>query len=441
LILFFVNKFNDTDHEAPIVDRMARDSKEKLAVLSLNPLSDISNDFRLRYLKDTYNIPVSYLYNYCNPSRFYKFIGALVCSTYSGGSFRKNISNIFSHLKGAPDKQTGFFREVFCLMSGLFRSIMVRYALLDKFIQKIFTKSWVEKVYGAIKPSALVFDHASHLGLYNVGALMSVAKSKNIPTIDVPHGIPLYIKHSADYDRAKTNLIRNDKDFIVLHHRWWRDECVAHGLNPEKVTVLGSARFCKEWIDILHRIIPPELSLQDKGKGKLKVVFMEFSASRYHEYKDTARKTIERINKLDFIHFIFKPQTRGNILHFDLSSSVEVAYNANSVNLIKWADVVIVHASSIMIEVLLQDKVFIYPRFFHSDKMIYEEFGAGWAVDSYEELEEALKTLRQNPSYRPYSMENVKKYITEIVYNGQYGRDVLGDYKDLILGASKAYHE
>ena len=74
-------------------------------------------------------------------------------------------------------------------------------------------------------------------------------------------------------------------------------------------------------------------------------------------------------------------------------------------------------------------------------KMIYEEFEAGWAVDSYEELEEALKTLRQDPSYRPYSAEDVKKYITEIVYNGEYGRDVLGDFKDLILNALREYHE
>lgn len=441
MIIFFINKFNDIDHMAPIVYRMAKDTKEKLAVLSLNPLYDISNDFRLRYLKDKHNVPVSYLYNFYNPSIFYKFMGALVCNTYSGSSFRKNISKIFGFFKRGSDKQAGFLKEVFYLMSGLFRRFMVRRKLLDKFIGKLFNKRWVAKVFSELKPSALVFDHASHLGLYNVGAMLSVAKRRNIPTIDVPHGIPLYVKHSADYDRAKSKLIENDKDYIVLHNRWWRDECVSHGLDPEKVTVLGSTRFCKEWVDILHEIIPPDTSLQDKGEGRLKVVFMEFSSPRYHGYKNTARETVEKISKLDFVHFIFKPQTRGNIIQFGLSSSIEIAYNANSVNLIKWADVVIVHASSIMIEVLLQDKVFIYPRFFHDQKMIYEEFGAGLAVDSYEELEDALKKLRQNPSYKPYSSEDVKRYITEIVYNGEYGRDVLGDFKDLILGAIKKSHE
>lgn len=441
MILFLINKFNDIDHMVPIVYRMAKDTEEKLAVLALNPLSNISNDFRLHYLKDNYNVPVSYLYNFYSPSKFYKFMGALVCNTYSDGSFRKNISNLLGTLKRKSSKQAGFPEEAFYLMCGLFRRIMVRFNLLDKFIGKLFNTRWVEKVFGAIKPSALVFDHASHLGLYNVGALMSMAKRENIPTIDVPHGIPLYLKHSSDYNRAKSKLIENDKDYIVLHHRWWKDECVSHGLDPEKVTVLGSPRFCKEWVDILDNIIPPDSSLEDKGDGRLKVVFMEFSAPRYHDFKNTARQTVERINSLDFVHFIFKPQTRGHILHFDLSSSVELAYNANSVNLTKWADVVIVHASSIMIEVLLRDKVFIYPRFFHADKMIYEEFGAGWAVDSYEELEEALKTLKQNPLYRPYSAENVKKYITEIVYNGEYGRDVLGDFKDLILRALEEYHE
>jgi len=441
MILFFINKFNDIDHMVPVIYRMAKDSDEKLAVLSLNPLSGISDDFRLLYLKNNYGVPVSYLYNFYSPSKFYQFMGTLVCCTYSGGSFKSNISRILNSKKRNSNEQSGLLKEVFYLMCGLFRRVMVRFNLLDKFIGKLFNKRWAEKVFRAVKPSALVFDHASHLGLYNVGALMSVAKRENIPTIDVPHGIPLYLKHSSDYNRAKSKLIENDKDYIVLHHCRWKDECVSHGLNPEKVTVLGSPRFCKEWMDILDNIIPPDSSLEDKGDGRLKVVFMEFSAPRYHEYKNTARETVEKINSLDFVHFIFKPQTRGHILHFDLSSSVELAYNANSVNLIKWADVVIVHASSIMIEVLLRDKVFIYPRFFHTDKMIYEEFEAGWAVDSYEELEEALKTLRQDPSYRPYSAENVKKYITEIVYNGEYGRDVLGDFKDLILRALREYHE
>lgn len=438
MIIFFINKFNDIDHMVPIVYRMAKDTKEKLVVLSLNPLYDISNDFRLNYLKDRYNMPISYLYNYYAPSKLYKFLGNLVCKTYLGGSFIKNISVCLQSFNLNSIKQKRFQESVFHLMSGLFRGIMVRSRLLEKFIKKLFNKKWAEGLFKSLKPSVLVFDPASHLRLYNVASLLWAAKRLRIPTIDVPHGMPIYVKHPPLYKKAWMDTIKADKDYQVVNHRFWKDECVSNGFNTEKITVLGSVRFCKDWENILHQIIPPDTSLNDKGAGKMKVVYMDRGADRHGKYKGIVEESIEKINSLEFVHFLFKPQTRSNKLFMYLPPSVEISYS-NSVNLIKWSDVAIILQSSIMIEALLQDKVVIYPRFFHDDKTIFEEFGACWTVDSYEELEDALKTLKKNPTYKPYSNSNIERFLTEVVYNGEYGRDILGNHKDFILEVSKGY--
>ncbi len=422
----------------PIVYRMAKDTKEKLVVLSLNPLYDISNDFRLNYLKDRYNIPISYLYNYYAPSKLYKFFGNLVCNTYLRGSFKKNIYVCLQSFNLNSIKQKRFQESAFHLMSGLFRGIIVRSKLLKKFIKKFFNKKWAEGLFKSLKPSVLVFDPASQLRLYNVASLLWAAKHLRIPTIDVPHGMPIYVKHPPLYNKAWMDAIKTDKDYQVVNHRFWKDECVNSGLNTEKITVLGSVRFCKDWENILHQIIPPDISLSDKGAGKMKVVYMDRGADRHGKYKGIVENSIKKIESLDFVHLLFKPQTRSNKLFMDLPPSVEISY-CNSVNLIKWSDVAIILQSSIMIEALLQDKVVIYPRFFHGDKTIFEEFGACWTVDSYEELEDALKTLKKNPTYKPYSNSNIERFLTEVVYNGEYGRDILGNYKDFILEVSKGY--
>ena len=420
----------------PIVYRMAKDTKEEIAVLSLNPFYDISNDFRLNYLKDKYNIPISYLYNYYAPSLLYKFLGNLVCSTYLGGSFIKNLSVCFLSFNLNSIKLRKFQESVFFLMSGLFRGIMIRFKLFEKFIKKFFNKKWAEGLFKSIKPSILIFDPVSQLRLYNVASLLWTAKRLGIPTIDVPHGMPIYVNHPPLYKRAWRDLIKTDKDYQVVNHRFWKDECVNNGFNREKITVLGSARFCKEWENILYQIMPPDISLNDKGAGKTKVVYMDRGGDRHGKYKGIVEDSINKIENLDFVHLLFKPQTRSNKLVVDLLPSVEISY-CNSVNLIKWSDVAIILQSSIMIEALFQNKVVIYPRFFHGDETLFGAFKACWIVDSYEELEDALKTLKKNPTYRPYSDRDIKKFLTEIVYNSEYEQDILGDYKDFILEFSK----
>jgi hypothetical protein len=313
--------------------------------------------------------------------------------------------------------------------------------MFNRLILKQYDKKWVAEMLEFYKPSVLVFDHAVTNRIYNIPAFWNVAKQKNIPTICLPHGIPLFIKHSSDYDRAKNDYINNECDFLVFQHRWWSDECIKYGLNSEKVFILGIARHCKEWETLLQQIVPPELSLENKGIGKLKVVYMDSGPDRYHEYKPVVQTAIDSIANLDFVHFIYKPHTRRNAVHLQIPLSAEIATDINSVNLVKWADVVVGMHSSIMIEVLLQDKVYISPTYFRKRKMIYEDYEACWMVHSTEELIDALKSLYENPSVRSYSVENVNRFITDVIYDGQKDRDVLKTYKDFILNIAYGQQE
>lgn len=438
MILFFVNKFNDIDHVVPIVYRMAKDTQEKLIVLSLNPLSDIANDFRLNFLRDRYNVPVGYLYNYKTSSKIHNFLGNLVCQTYLGGGFKKNISLCIQSFRFNRAKLKKLPKFVFHLLCGVFRTTMIRLKLYDRFIRKIFNKKWATGLFSLLQPSVLVFDPASHLRLYNVASLLSAAREGGIPTVDVPHGMPIYVNHPPLYNRAWNDLLTTNKDFHVFNHRFWKEECVEKGLAADKITVLGSTRFCEEWENVLHQILPPDVSLENKGQEKLKLVYMDRGADRHGEYLGIVEDSITKLDSLEFVHLLFKPQTRSNKLFMDVPPSVDISYS-NSVNLIKWADVSMILQSSIMIEALFQNKVVLYPRFLHGDETLYGEFRACWTVDSYEELEEALRTLNKDPTYRPYSDKDVKSFLAEIVYNGEYGQDILGNYKDFLLRISKGH--
>ena len=52
MIIFFTNRSNDIDHMVPIGYKLAKESTRKIVFLSINPLYDISTDFRLNYINN-----------------------------------------------------------------------------------------------------------------------------------------------------------------------------------------------------------------------------------------------------------------------------------------------------------------------------------------------------------------------------------------------------
>lgn len=436
MILFFINRFNDIDHMTPIIYRLAKDGTKDLAVLSLNPFYKIHADFRLSLLKNSYQIPIEYQYNFYSPSLLHKVFGSIINYSYEGGSLRKNIAFIKQYLKNPIKNITNIITSLRDLSCGVVKSSISKFRMTDKIIDYLYNYKWSEKMLKANNVSVLIFDHAAQLKLYNVKPLLHAARNLSIPTVDVPHGIPLYSKHPPLYEKAFSDLITNNKDHIVMHHRWWRDECVSHGVDNNKLKILGSARFCSEWMTKLHEILPPDDFLKKRGNDKLKVVYMEAPADRYAKETSTVQEAIEKISELEFVHLVVKPQPRTNLLHFSIPKNADIAFETNSVNLIQWADVVISLISSIMIEVLIQNKVYIYPKYWHEERMLYDDFGACWRVENHDDLIEAFKSLKNVPTYKPYTQKNIDSFITEIVYNGSNERDVLGDYKEYILNIS-----
>jgi len=230
-----------------------------------------------------------------------------------------------------------------------------------------------------------------------------------------------------------------DYDKIIIQHEPYKRLVVRGGVLPEKIRVLGVARFCSEWESILFNIIPPAEDYRKVCRGdKLRVVFMDHS-SKYLLNVDETLNTVERLKKLDFVDLVIKPSTSSEktISSMKLYEMAKVDPETSSVELIRWADVVMGNTSSILLEPLLMGKVFIYLKYLHSVRMFWDVMNACWVVNNYEELENALKITHRNPSYRPYSQENVDKFITEIVYGGVRNRDVLGGYKDFIISLSE----
>ena len=73
----------------------------------------------------------------------------------------------------------------------------------------------------------------------------------------------------------------------------------------------------------------------------------------------------------------------------------------------------------------------------HEGEMIYERYGACWTVNSYDEIEAALRKINEQRDYTPYSQNNVDQFLDEAIFNGFDQKEILISYGDYIKNVAK----
>lgn len=444
-IIFFIRRFNDIDHIVPIVYRIAKDRSAIPYVFSLNPALDIEHDFRLRFLQDQYQVKVDFVYNAYRDSFCYALGSFLVSSRF----VRMRMADWSMCLKKIFIKQCldSYFKNLFFIF--LFPCWLLYNKTLYPFfcrqgLTRIFSGNWGIKILKKYQPKVLVFDRVKK-EQYVTQSLVDAAKKLKIPLIAVPHGLNLIVNLlQRDSDVQRNELTDYGEksgffDFLIVQFAAYKNLLVQAGIDPQRIKVLGSTRFCREWRKVYHSIAPAYENVLPSSPGKLKVVFMEYPYM-YRIHKDVVAETMLSVSKLPFIHLVIKPHTRSNKLYaqeFESGGKITIAYDIPSVTLCTWADVVVGTTSSILLEPLLNNKVLLYPKFFHENIMLFEKMRACWVVQTAQELLQALKELSRDSRQRPYLQTDVDSFITEVVYGGVQKRDVLGEYVDFIRAVAE----
>ncbi|MCF8031901.1 MAG: hypothetical protein K9K66_00075 [Desulfarculaceae bacterium] len=409
-ILFLVRAYNDIDHMAPIVWRMARDGGAEISLLCANPTYDLTHDFRLNFLAAEHGVRAGYLYQAHAPGPAHRLAASLVCGR-----------------------------------SPLGPKLQAR--LHDKARYRLFGEGWARQMLKRLAPQVLVVDW-QRPKFFNLPAMLAAAQDLGIPVLAVPHGMNLVTNTLCTNKAVEEG---QDQDFGVdwdlfdhslVQFELYRKRVIDGGLDPAKVTVMGSARFCPEWREVLGRILPPEARLAGRGRDRLKLVYMD----QHHRMRLRPRRIASAMKALarrPGVELMIKPATRGvgqtladpewGVSSAEIKGLAELASDTHSLNLIRWADAVLCASSSICLEVLLEGKTLVYPRYFHENHMLFEDFGACWGLDSEKELLAALDQMEKRPATRPYGQRQVDSFLTEAVFGGAPGRDVLGDYARFIL--------
>jgi hypothetical protein len=419
MYLFFVRAFNDIDHITPIVWKMWLDNYP-VALFCWSPDYDLHRDYRLQFLRKK-GIKVNYLFD--------EFQGAL-------GLNHRMMRFVTRVCFAVANRLDSHSRTLFS--TGLKR-IQKRTRKLGKKLYKrsrakYYDISWARSIIEQTGAKVLCFDHVKPKR-YIVDNLLQAANEKSVSTIALPHGVYLYTNQFVRIGSEENS--RYDKyhrfDQIITQNELHREELSSAGVDRNKIFVLGSARYCNEWMTQYKMILPRTMNRNTSSSDKIKIVFMT-TRFAYRIDQERMLRTFELLAGTEGFETVVKPHTRSGkeAKVYDNMALASVA-GISSVELCEWADVVMVIGSSILIEPLKQDKPVLYLKYLHENTTQYEELGACWIINDETELKDALQSLRNDKTRVPYTEENVTRFLSEIIYGGQSERDVLGDYEDFIV--------
>jgi UDP-N-acetylglucosamine 2-epimerase len=270
---------------------------------------------------------------------------------------------------------------------------------------------------------------------YIVSSFLQAAGEMSIPTLSLPHGVMLYTNKNTK--PKSTNRRRRSKfarfDYVLVPNQLRKDLLVQTGIPDDKIFVLGSARYCKEWLEQNKRIFPRLMDAAQCGVKKLKVVFMQ-SKPQCRVDLERMSTTFKILADLSEIQVMVKPHTRSaedrNL--FDEIHLMDASHILTA-ELCEWADVLLVVGSSVITEALMQRKPALYLKYLHKNTTLFEDLGACWVISDEQALKKALSTLQKNRKDIPYDEKDVAEYLTEVVGGGHSNRDVLSEYQRFIV--------
>jgi CDP-glycerol glycerophosphotransferase (TagB/SpsB family) len=419
MYLFFVRAFNDIDHITPIVWKMSMD-KHPVSVYCIDPEYDIDNDYRLNFLREQ-GVKVDFIYNDFDQ-----------CLGFFHGAIRFLFLRSFAaarRLNFYGGKEWTFLPKVF---GRLARGMGSWFYILAK--GRYYDQNWAQRFVEQSGAQVLCFDWIRPRK-YVVDMLLRSAKEMSIPTVALPHGVFLYTNDLVQSESKEEGQFEryNHYDYVVVQNKLFKEIISKSGVNEKKIFVLGSTRYCNEWMAQNKKILPRKMKLNGDNSGRLKVVFMT-TRPHYRIHVEKTLRTFEILGNLDKVQVVVKPHTRtGKEAEMYKGLPLANVSDISSVELSEWADVMLVVGSSIIIEALTRHKPALYLKYLHENTTEYEEFGACWIIRDEDELRDALLSLRDKQGHVPYTDENVNRWLAEVIYGGQNKRDVLRDYEEFIV--------
>jgi hypothetical protein len=421
-MLFVLRAYNDIDHMTPLIDHLLSNKKDACEIkvfFAKHDTREFEGNENIEYLRQHHALD----FHVFSPSWALPLFRALDVLEDRGVQLMRLLKGSNRYRVRAVSMVEGaYLKSLKLTKSRLLRRHIANEVL--RYAPDIVCLDWVD------------------LKLFPYKHIAPVARERGIPIVGLPHGLNVFaetmdaVRRRRDAPVPLPDTLRFDFQFAPNELN--KQHIVDDGFPAERVLVLGAPRYDRKWLEQKEKHFSKLRIDRDAIPGAVpgpKIVVFP-NKLMYRGNADAVKQIIEICMRYGPV--IVKPHTRNMDISFIERTRLKekcriVGNETNSSDLIDWCDIAVFWGSSIGIQVIMENKKFIYARFAHNYPTIYDQYFPSSSVQDIDALENTLTDMARHPDQPQYGASEVEAFLRDIVYSSEQPCDISERYFNQIV--------
>ena len=272
--------------------------------------------------------------------------------------------------------------------------------------------------------------HNDHITLEIVSKIKK--QNKRAKCVLLPHGTTICDNQMvSETDLGKSPIVKQHPLYKVIDYslktskRDKNDE-VFNGFKDDRSIVIGSPRYCSEWIKIKSNLNLDGAEVRVNGNYNIKVLFL-IPKKHINIFSEELIRTIDFISSYEEIELVLLnynshfPNMPDYIINKNNISQYLISEKYSTSKLIDWADIIFHAGTGVIFESFMKEKITVLPRYLSCNTLISDKYNAGFNLSNRDELRTlcnaavaSLNNLKND--YREKCELANKKFIDDFVH-------------------------
>ncbi len=403
--LFFLRHHNDIDHITPIISKWI-DSGHRCDVVLIGKAHFI-RDFRIEFLRQLNGVRIVHIRKLLPVMEFVLWrLQMLLLVRSTQQSFMGPLVSLLNRVYVFKRRQPIWRRTAKRLLAYSFQGINEGVVVFD----------WIER------NSAVCVEW--------VEVVIFTARAMGLGTVSLPHGDS---PHASQLIRRGEWHLRPDTSFsaaAMFDKVVVPNELCSKRFRPlfdnQQIAILGSPRYCDEWLGQLTGLLPPSPLTQ--SESRLKIVMFLRKAS-YTAFWEEIEEVVWMIAAFPEVELVIKQHTRGGwkqpLTHNPALRNLTNVTIANddiqSPHLINWADIFIDLATSAVYEAVIAKKPVLAADYLHAGCSAIAQFMPETALRCRDDIYEKIEGFLSNGCDSFYVEAHRQHFLDEMIDVGGAG--------------------
>ncbi|MDC3042937.1 hypothetical protein OA173_06315 [Candidatus Pelagibacter sp.] len=266
--------------------------------------------------------------------------------------------------------------------------------------------------------------------------IISEIKKQNIRAkwVALPHGTLLCENnmvletHLDKKEQEDNDDIHEKIDYLIRTSKRDKEILVSKGFDKDKIMVIGSPRYCDEWLKIKSKFELDGNTVPINNEYQIRVLFL-IPKKHVNIFSEELIRNIDFVSKYEEIELILLsyenhlPKLPGYVTSRKNIRQYSISQKFSTSKLIDWSDIVLHAGTGVIFESFVKEKITVFPRYLCCNTLISDKYKAGFNLSNRDELRNflnasvsSLQSMKSN--YKESCKFNDKKYLDEFVYAG-----------------------